>query len=543
MTKKLSIFKFILILIILFIFCIVLFILGAIYSLSSRSQYDIKDLKVKQNDIYLEAQWSDVKAPGYGIILLKNNKIRFSTAFSSKTNTFKVKLKDLDKEYTIIVLAKNNAGGLSSATIKRFKTHKIKQNIEVDDTIRGIKGDTIKLQTKSRSKLDYVSVNSNTASISSSGIIRFNKEGNTKFAIHAEETNQFLPDIKKINVIVYPDTLSTPKVSKKYNTNGVTLSWNEIKYANKYVLTKYDSYYKKYVKYKELDSTTLDVPRNLSKYRLVAIVNLNNKEVKSKAVDINIKSIADDIKTYNSSHNIGELNHSNMELVTKIDGYKGANIPQSMSLVKGNYIVSFSNKGDSKGAFVEYSSNGKLIRKKAVTGIGHANGSTYNPNTNRLYTVKTHGRTPKTWTRVCTTFDSSLNNKNTFSLPKNTSGIAYDESLGKYYLSKGNELYVTDLNFNVEKFLWKKIRYHHAQDIGAFDGIFYVCTWINGDKSYIDLYRSKDGAYLGSYYIPIGEIESCFIEIRDNKKYLLLLMNNDTKYGDCILRTKESIII
>ena len=114
------------------------------------------------------------------------------------------------------------------------------------------------------------------------------------------------------------------------------------------------------------------------------------------------------------------------------------------------------------------------------------------------------------------------------------------ETNNKYYLSKGNEIYVCDDEFNVEKFIWKRIRYNHAQDIGAYNGVAMVCTWVSGNTSYIDLYRISDGAYLGSYDVSIGEIESCFVD----DKHLIILMNNGTGgMGDCILRTVDPIAI
>ena len=96
---------------------------------------------------------------------------------------------------------------------------------------------------------------------------------------------------------------------------------------------------------------------------------------------------------------------------------------------------------------------------------------------------------------------------------------------------------MTDSDFKVEQFIWKRIRYNHAQDIGGHNGVALVCTWVSGNESYIDLYRTSDGAYLGGYRVPIGEIESCFVDDR----HLIILMNNATRYGDCILRTKEPI--
>ena len=150
--------------------------------------------------------------------------------------------------------------------------------------------------------------------------------------------------------------------------------------------------------------------------------------------------------------------------------------------------------------------------------------------------VKTH----KSYrTKSCSTYDGTTKESaGTFDLPKVTSGIAYDESNDRFYLSKGNEIYVCDSDFNVQKFIHKKARYDHAQDIGAYNGVVLVCTWVSGNTSYIDMSRASDGAYLGSYYDSIGEIESCIVD----DGYLVILMNTRGNTKDRLYRTKERII-
>ena len=136
-------------------------------------------------------------------------------------------------------------------------------------------------------------------------------------------------------------------------------------------------------------------------------------------------------------------------------------------------------------------------------------------------------------------YNPDLSSAGTFDLPKNTAGIAYDETSNKYYLAKGNEIYVTDSEFNVEHFYWKKIRYHHAQDIAASDGVIVVCTWVKGNESYLDLYRASDGEYIGGYTVNVGEIESALVV----DKHLVLLINNFGGAPDQILRTTEPVAL
>ena len=143
-------------------------------------------------------------------------------------------------------------------------------------------------------------------------------------------------------------------------------------------------------------------------------------------------------------------------------------------------------------------------------------------------------------TASCSTYDGTTKKSTgTITLPRKTSGIAYDESNDCFYLSKGNEIYVCDSEFTVQKFIHKKARYNHAQDIGAYNGVVLVCTWVNGNTSYIDLYRVSDKAYLGSYDVSIGEIESCVVD----DGYLVILMNMRGTSTDRLYKTKERIAI
>ena len=66
-----------------------------------------------------------------------------------------------------------------------------------------------------------------------------------------------------------------------------------------------------------------------------------------------------------------------------------------------------------------------------------------------------------------------------------------------------------------------------------------MCTWVNGNTSYIDLYRVSDKAYLGSYDVSIGEIESCVVD----DGYLVILMNMRGTSTDRLYKTKERIAI
>ena len=100
-------------------------------------------------------------------------------------------------------------------------------------------------------------------------------------------------------------------------------------------------------------------------------------------------------------------------------------------------------------------------------------------------------------------------------------------------------MYVCDSKFRLEKTLKKSIRYINPQDIGAYNSAFMICTWIKKNKSFIDIYRVSDGAYLGTYDVSLGEIESCTID----DGYLVILMNTIGSIDDKIYRTKKRIAI
>ena len=136
-------------------------------------------------------------------------------------------------------------------------------------------------------------------------------------------------------------------------------------------------------------------------------------------------------------------------------------------------------------------------------------------------------------------YDSgSLKCLRTAEAPKPVSCVAFDVTNNKYYLGKGGTMYVADANLKLEKTMKKTVRWFASQDVGAYNGVILVGTWLGETESYLDLYRISDGAYLGSYYVPVGEIESCIID----DGHLVMLIN---EYGpeDRIYRSKDTVVI
>jgi len=122
-------------------------------------------------------------------------------------------------------------------------------------------------------------------------------------------------------------------------------------------------------------------------------------------------------------------------------------------------------------------------------------------------------------------YSKNLKPKATLSLFTSPSGIAYDRSNNRYYISGGNHIDVTDTSFNKIKRITRK-RYHKPQDIGAYNGVVLSCIWPGGGTSYVDYYRVSDGGYLGSIEVPFGEIESACV----NDGHLVILMSSGKIY-------------
>lgn len=521
--------------------CVATFGLLAFTSMVSTAQYEVRQLTVMQKGTGLDVAWKPTDAAGYEVFLQKNGER--PKMYGTLDPKCRIELDVLDEEYRVTVTAVSRFGGLSAAKSQNIETRKLNQTIQTEkEKYIGLEDKKRSLEAEAHGKITYESSDPSVVTVSKKGVLRFVKDGRAEVTIKVAEGDQYKAAMKKVPVTVYPDTLDTPqvKVGKKTDTTA-TLKWAKVEYAKGYTLRRYDPAKDKYKDVEKFDAetTSVKVPRDEAKYKLQATATVEEDEIESdpsKAVEV--KSTADSAESYSGSHNLMTLDSSNLLRVASISGSGSANVPQSMSHVGDNYVVTYVNHGGSTGALVTYSNEGERLDTAGIGGMGHANGSTYNPNTDQIYTVRTHRQIRSA---ACTTFDPKTGNQvNSFDLPRVTSGIAYDESNNKFYLSKGNEIYVCDDEFNVEDFIWKRIRYNHAQDIGAYNGVAMVCTWVAGNESYIDLYRIKDGAYLGSYYVPIGEIESCFVD----DKHLIILMNNGTGgLGDCILRTEEPIAI
>ena len=523
----------------------VITLLGAqlIYNLYiyDNSEYKITGLKVKQEGFTFNVSWNaNSNCNEYAIMIFSglNKPEREITS----DNHYKIKNVDVGSKYRVVVTAIDKDGMYKGATNQVLTAKKAKQSVRVSqEECRGFKGDTFKIKATGKGDITYSSSNKKVATVDDKGNIKLLKSGETTVIARASGNDEYRVGKKKIKILSYPDKLEAVKLEASSNTATTqTFKWTTNEYATSYELLIKNPATDKYEKVRTLDQgeTSTTVVRTQGDYAIRAIATINDKTVSGKnSNSVTVSAYADKAKSYSSKHIIKTLNKSNLSVVAMIQNPGSIDVPQSMCFNGSEYIVSFVNQSGTKGMFRSFGRDGNFKRSKTVTGLGHANGSTYNPNTGKIYTVKTHKSVKSS---SCSTYsESSLASAGKFSLPRVTSGIAYDTTNDKYYLSKGSAVYVCNSSMKVERSIHKKAGYYHSQDIGAYNGVALVCTWVSGNKSSIDMYRVSDGAYLGSFDVSIGEIESCIVD----DGYLIILMNTRGSSKDYIYKTQERISI
>lgn len=552
--------------------CVVMFFVLFNVDSSFNKEFTVSKLVLTQNEDAVEATWKgpheeNFAGMSYEVVV----KIGMDSHTISGIEEPEVQLTGLKlgEDTVVKVFAVDSSGSFSRGVSDHIQTKKVKQEIAFDkDSYVGFEGKTVQIGVKGQGDVESASKNEkiatiqkretkdvNTAgkdgsghrvskidgSVSSSVIsLKLKNEGSTNVVVSASGNDIYKPAKAKVKVTAYPDSLDTPQLKVEYISDSrVSLTWDEVEYAKGYELSKYNPAAEKYVKIRDFDADErkIEITRQVGDYALCATTSIGDVTVESdRSEPAKVESTAAKAKTYKSSTNIVNLNTSNLENVATIRGPGNNHVPQSMSFADGNYVITFVNSGGTSASLVAYDRNGKKVSSHDVGNIGHANGTTYNPNTGKYYSVRTHKGTR---TPLCTVIDGeSYKVTKKFNLPRQASGIAYDESNNKYYVSKGNQVYVMGDNFNMERTIAKK-RYNHAQDIGAYNGVALVCTWVSGNTSYIDMYRTSDGAYLGGYNVSIGEIESCIVD----DGYLVIDMNTRGSRDEHIYRTKERIAI
>ena len=448
-------------------------------------------------------------------------------------------------ERCVVKVAAHMKYGLMSRSAKaELIGEKVRQNITVDETVfYGFEGNDFKLKASANGEVRYRSADKNIAKVDQKGKVELGKSGETEIMMSADGNGLFDEAERTVSVIVYPTMLDEIKGTAVENISPsrAVIRWKPEKLAAEYKVLRKNPATEEFEEVAKMpaEKTYLEVTRDDYDYGIKGIAEVNGEKVDGKLSDaVAVRGTTEEAKAYSKVHIIKKLRKKDLKLVADIHGYGKAMKPQSMSLVGDNYVVAYINKKSTEGHLIEYNksdgSRGKVI---GANGIRHANGNTYNPNKNRIYVLSTVSGEN---TKKCYVFDSKTKKLvDKVNMPVVCSAIAYDVSTDKFYLTKANKMYVCDSNFKVEKTFKKSVRWLYTQDIGAYNGAFLVCTWPGKYESYIDIYRVSDGAYLGSYDVSLGEIESCLVD----DGYLVFLINRFDDLTDKIYKTKKRIAI
>ena len=222
-----------------------------------------------------------------------------------------------------------------------------------------------------------------------------------------------------------------------------------------------------------------------------------------------------------SARYVAAFNESNCQGLFSINGHQGISTPQGLAYTGKKYYVLYGNYAGQR--IVTYSSKGKrLDATNFAFAIGHPNGITWDPKTGLCYIFKGHQTRIYTWDPVTNKFGKSAT-------PYNSSGGAYDKTTGQIYASSkpGMFVFTGDGDF---RYISSFDRCNHgishsAQDCGAYGG--FMIHGVSGSNyrvtNFLDIYRTEDGAYLGSIKVALGEVESAVV---GNDGYVRLLINH-----------------
>ena len=226
---------------------------------------------------------------------------------------------------------------------------------------------------------------------------------------------------------------------------------------------------------------------------------------------------------------------SNSRKIGTINSGKEEKVPQAFCQDGNRYIVQFSrHNSDSYGRLISYKKSLKRTKTGPSLKLGHANGVTCDKSLDKIYSVNRGGTT------------ATVINKKTFkkeytkTLPMGAYSIAYDNLTNQFYIGNGGRLKVLNSKLKNVRTISLKRSYTHTQDMGAYHGVL-MQVYSNGKNgnNYIDMYRAKDGAYLGSYKVNFGELESVIVD----NGYLVMLVNMLDTSDDYIYKSKNKVFI
>ena len=499
----------------------------------------VQHLRLTQEGTEVDANWDEVDCSGYMVNCFINGRLTESHVIKDNMYTMKgVQPGDICE---VIVRAKLWFVVPSLAAKATLRADKVKQVIAIEKTaFYGFAGNDFTLDASANGDLQYSSSDERIAAVDGKGRVTLGQNGEAEISITAEGNGYYTDAERTVTVFVYPAVLAqiTGTAVENLSPTKALIRWNQDEYATGYKVLRRNP---ATGEFKELKETTydvnyLEVVRNDYDYAVKGIAEVDGQRIDGKISDvIEVRGTTEESPAYPKLKIIRKLTKADFELVAVPRGGPKARIPQGISVAKGKYLVTYANRKSTIAYLLSYKKkNGKLQKTTRIDEVGHANGCAYDPYTNRLYVLA--GK----YSGKCYVYDPKTHKCfGKIKLPVAATGISFDKSTNKFYLALGDEMYVCDSKFRLEKTLKKSIRYINPQDIGAYNSAFMVCTWIKKNKSFVDIYRVSDGGYLGTYDVSLGEIESCTID----DGYLVILMNTIGSIDDKIYRTKKRIAI
>ncbi len=333
--------------------------------------------------------------------------------------------------------------------------------------------------------------------------------------------------------------LTKVKLSGESRDKGAyTFMWNSAGENAEYKLLRYNEVKKKYETWKTIDqpgdedTVELTTAYEYGKYKLKIKITVGETDIEYESGNkLKLKSKLNKAKTYSSLHTIKTIKKKDVDLIATAKGKGKTTHAQSMCSTGTGYIVVLVDRGNSAGRLEKFDRDGNLIKAKGTSYVGHANGCTYNPNTKSVYVMRTYaGRKNKT---ISVFSGKTLKAKKNTSLSVAPSAVGYDKQMNKYYFTASSRIYVMNEQMKSRKTFHRK-RWYRSQDVCGYNGVIMSCIWTGGKNSFIDMYRSTDGAYIGTISIPLGEIESVCVD----DGHLVMLYN-----GGNIYRTKDRLSI
>ncbi len=496
----------------------------------------VTGLNLEQEGFNIVATWDDMGCDRYYVTVDGEG---YHYMIPVRKNKCTVRHVTLGKTYTVTVNGKFK-DAYSKGTRAAILIEKLPQTIKMNtEVFNGFVEETMKLEVKARGDVSFRSGDKAIAKVDREGLITCVSDGHTWIRVRADSTGVYKNASTLVEVNVYPKELDKPAAPIATYVSGTkaSISWRPVDFATYYQVFKRNAASGEYELIQELKEgvMTAEFLRGEGFYAVKPFCVFQEKQLTGPLSDpVEVVGTGRTAPSYTEEKIIRKLDKSSLKRIATIKGEKKAKVPQSMSMTEDSYVVTYINRKNTAGNLQSYSrKDGSFLGRSSADGIGHANGTTCDPNRGRIYVTKTYKAAK---TKDCAVFDAATKkSQGTVALPTLANGIAYDVSNDKYYLSRLGNIYICDSDLKIEKTIKKIIRFRVAQDIAAYNGVVLVCTWIEESESYIDLYRASDGAYLGSISVPIGEIESCLVD----DGHLVILMNELHTYDDAIYRTKD----